>query len=49
MQAQQARAEAQLKLKLSLAELQAKEKRLALFNSGSVVSRRSLPVKDTNG
>ena len=45
MQGQQARAEAQLKLKLSLAELQAKEKRLALSNSGSVVSRRSLPVK----
>ena len=45
MQAQQAQAEAQLKLKLSLAELQAKEKRLALSNSGSVVSRRSLPVK----
>ena len=44
-EAQQARAEAQLKLKLSLAELQAKEKRLALSNSGSVVSRRSLPVK----
>ena len=41
---QQARAEAQLKLKLSLAELQAEEKRLALSNPGSVVSRRSLPV-----
>ena len=45
MQAQQARAEAQLKLKLSLAEIQAKEKRLAVSNPGSVVSRRSLPVK----
>ena len=45
MQAQQARAEAQLKLKLRLLELQAKEKRLALSNPGSVVSRRSLPVK----